>query len=427
MAIVSPLRGVHFNPEHMRLDGVLAPPYDVISDERREELYAADLRNIVRIDYCRPEPADVPGVLDRYVRAAQHLGAWFSLDLLVRDQRPAFYVHDHEFIADDGMPRRRRGLFARIPATTWDRPAILPHERTLRGPKEDRLALLRATAMQTSAVFGLWDRAPGIDDALGRVTGDPPLLTGRTGWDEGAAQHALWATDDPAIVGDIAQALAASTLYVADGHHRYETAVAYAQERRAAEPAAPAGADFEQVLVYLCAADDPAIDLLPTHRLVYGGDRVPETIAELGNRLGAAFSVETASDLRIAQDRIATLRDAEHAFAVQGSDGVAVLRTPRRRGTSPRRSLDAVVLEESILEAACGVTPERVAEGALAYTRSLADVDRAVRSGAAALGVVVNPCTTAQLLAVADAGEVMPQKSTYFSPKVPTGLVLAPL
>ena len=425
---MAPLRGIRYNAEHVRLGGVLAPPYDVISDAQREQLYAHDLRNIVRIDYCRPEPADVPGVIDRYIRAAQHLDSWLSLGILLRDERPAIYVYDHEFTAADGEMRRRRGLFARLPARPWEAGEILPHEHTLRGPKADRLALMRATAMQTSAVFGLWRDAPDLEGAIAAATtATAPVLGGRTEGEQGAEKHLLWVIDEPTALRTIVAALRPARLYVADGHHRYETAVAYAQERRAAEPDAPDDADFGQVLVYLCAADDPAVEVLPTHRIVRADEGIPTTLAELARRLGDAFTFDECRDSRSAVERIAALRDTDHAFGIIASDGIAIVRAPRRSDGSPRGHLDVVVLQEAILGPACGITAEGITNGALTYTRSPADVGSAVRSGEAAFGVLVNGCTAGELMAVSDAGEVMPQKSTYFSPKVPTGLILSPL
>lgn len=427
MAQISPLRGIRFNPQHVDAGSVLAPPYDVISDTQREVLYARDLRNIVRIDYGRPQPGDVPGQNDRYTRAAQHLDAWLRLGVLVREQRPAVYVTDHEFTAQNGAMRHRRGLLARLPARPWDEAEILPHEHTLRGPKEDRLALMRATRTQTSPVFGLWDRAPGITEALTAATAAQPLLAGCTDGEAGSERHALWVVTDPSTMAPILEALHPARLYVADGHHRYETAVAYAQQRRAAEPAAPADADFEHVLVYLCAADDPVVEVLPTHRLVRPADGVPNTLAQLGDRLDRTVTLTPAPDLTSAASTSAALRNTEHAYAVMTADGAAVLQLPRDSTASARDGLDVVVLQDRVLVATCGLTPERVTEGALAYTRSLPEIEQAVNDGSAALGIVVNGSTTDDLIAVSDAREVMPQKSTYFYPKVPTGLVLSPL
>ena len=418
----------------MRFDGgqvnvgrALAPPYDVISPEQRERLYGRDLRNIVRIDFGRPEPDDRPGVEDVYTRAAGHLRSWLELGILVRDPRDAVYVADHEFTAEDGERRTRRGIYVRTPALPWDLASVLPHERTLRGPKEDRLALMRATRMQTSAVFSLWDSAPGIGEALAAATARDADVEGETRGEVDRERHRLWVVDDPEQLRAVLEALAPSRLYIADGHHRFETAATYAEERRAAEPGAPADADFGMTLLHLCAADDPAIEVLPTHRLVRPANGVPDRVADLLARLDGAFTAEPAAGLAEAVAAARRRRDAEHALAVAAQDGAFLLRAPRRAAGSPRAGLDVTVLQEVVLERGCGLDAEAVAHGALGYTRSVAEAEEAAAAGTAALAICLNGCTTAEIIAVSDARETMPQKSTYFYPKVPTGLVLSPL
>ncbi|GAC1569508.1 MAG: DUF1015 domain-containing protein [Candidatus Dormibacteria bacterium] len=424
MATVSPLRGLRYNPEHVSLGAVLAPPYDVISEGAREALYARDLRNIVRVDYGRPEPGDLPGALDRYVRAAQHLDGWLRLGILVRDPAPCVYISDHEFRGTDGAPRRRRGVYLTVPARPWEQAEVLPHERTLRGPKQDRLALMRSTRTQTSAVWALWDQAEGIDAALETATRQPHTLAGTVEGELGGEQHRLWAVPDPEVIAAVRASLAGARLYIADGHHRYETAVAYAQEWGAGHPEQQD--DAARVLLYLSAADDPSLEILPTHRLVSPGPGIPGTLLELSERLPPGASLTPAPSLEQAARATSGGGPGTHRFAVQAADGAALLTLPRTGGAG-RAGLDVVVLQDAVLRDACGITPERIADGALTYTRSLAEAEARVRQGAAALGFGLRSCSTADLIGVSDAGETMPQKSTYFYPKVPTGLVLAPL
>jgi uncharacterized protein (DUF1015 family) len=427
VATVSPLRGVRFDPGRVELGRVLAPPYDVISDAQREQLYAQDPHNIVRIDYGREEPGDTAGVEDRYTRAAAQLQSWQAEGVLRRDGRPAVYVHDHAFTGVDGSPRVRRGIHVRVPALPWEQSEVLPHERTMRGPKEDRLRLMRATRTQTSPVFALWDRAPGMAEALDAATGRDPDATAAHCGEVGPEQHRLWVVDGGDAVASILEALGPARLYIADGHHRFETAAAYAAERRAAEPDAAAGADFAMTLLWLCGADDDALEVLPTHRLVLPGPGIPSSLGELLPRLGDRFTVEPQPSLESAVTAAAARRETDHAIAVAGRDGAALLTAPRRFGGSARAGLDVSVVQDEVLGRGCGLDPDAVAGGAVAYTRSVAGAQAAVADGGAALAVCVNGCTTAEIIAVSDAGETMPQKSTYFHPKVPTGLVLSPL
>jgi uncharacterized protein (DUF1015 family) len=424
MADVQPLRGIRFNPEVVRLGGVLAPPYDVIDDEQRETLYGRDLRNIVRVDFGNDLPGDTPGSNDRYTRAAEHLEAWLTLGVLIRDSRAAFYVTEHHFVSPEGTDRVRRGLIARVRAAPWAASDLRPHEHTLRGPREDRLALMRATAMQTSPVFAIWQEAGGVADLLDEVAVPPAAAGGRTDGEIGGEKHLLWVVDDDARVAAIHDALLGARLYIADGHHRYETAAAYAAERAAQGDGPEAESQF--ALVYLCDAADPGISLLPTHRLLLPRPGVAFSLDDLWMRLEDSWEVERSDSLAAAAASAAAMRQTRHAFAVRARDGVAVLACPRLEAGSPRAALDVVVLQEEVL-APAGADQVAIREGALAYTRSLDEVDRAVTGGEAVLGFVVNPATPAEMVAVADAAEVMPQKSTYFYPKVPTGLVLSPL
>jgi uncharacterized protein (DUF1015 family) len=423
MATVKPFQGTRYNPEHVKLGGVLAPPYDVISDAQRDELYGRDLRNIIRIDFGATYPDDVEGVDDRYTRAASFLTSWRELGVLVRDDPAGFYVVDHHFQHPDGTQRRRRGLLATVAATPWESSDLRPHERTLRGPKADRLALLRATGAQTSPVFAVWTNADGISETLDGVATGEALLGGRIDGEIASEKLLLWRVADPQQVTTISAALRGAALYVADGHHRYETAAAYAAERRATEPDASRDAPFEHSLVYLAAAEDPGITILPTHRLARPGPGIAFSLDDLWARLDDAYETIPAPDGRAALAAAASMHATHHAFAVVAHDGAAVLRRERHAVGSPRDRLDVAVLETEVLEPA-GISRQMIGSGALAYTRDAAALDEAVSCGEAVLAFGVAPVSAEEVIAVADAGETMPQKSTYFYPKVPTGLAL---
>ena len=341
MATVLPFKGTRFNPEHVKLGGVLAPPYDVITAAQRDELYGRDLRNIVRIDYGITFPGDVEGVDDQYTRAASFLMSWLDLGVLVRDSPAGFYVVDHFFQHPDGGERRRRGVLATVGVRPWQSSDLRPHERTLRGPKADRLALMRATRAQTSPIFAVWTGAGGIADILDAVATGDALLGGRIDGEIASEKLLLWRVADPDHVASIATAMRSAELYVADGHHRYETAVAYAEERRTADPGAPGDSAFERCLVYLTAADDPGITILPTHRLVRPGPGIAFSLDDLWARLDDSFETEPAADGRAALATAASIHATHHAFAVVAHDGAAVLRRPqtvrRLAARQPRR------------------------------------------------------------------------------------------
>src|ERR1019366_865998 len=308
MATVQPFAGTRYNPEHVKLGGVLAPPYDVISDAKRDELYGRDMRNIVRIDYGISYPDDVAGVDDRYTRASSFLTSWLDLGVMVRDDPASFYVVDHFFQDSDGTERRRRGLLATVAAMPWESSDLRPHERTLTGPKADRLALTRATRAQTSPVFAVWAGADRITETLAAPAASDALLGGRIDGEIASEKLLLWRVADPLRVAAITDALRSAALYVADGHHRYETAVAYAAERRAAESGAPSDAPFERCLVYLAAADDAGITILPTHRLVRPGPGISFSLDDLWARLDDAYETLPVANGRDAIAAAASMR-----------------------------------------------------------------------------------------------------------------------
>jgi len=424
LACLHPLRGVRYNPEHVRLGGTLAPPYDVISPAQREKLYGRDLRNVVRIDFGQIYPDDVAGRSDVHTRAAAHLRSWLELGILVRDEQPGLYVVAHEFVAPDGSAQRRLGMVGRVPALPWDRSEVRPHELTLRGPKEDRFALMRATGAQTSPAWLLWDRAPGLGTRLGEIAQGRALLGGRFDGEMGPEKVLVWQVSDPADLAEIDALLDPATLYIADGHHRFETMAAYAAERRQAGDGADA--DSQYALVYASAADDPALVVLPIHRLVSPRPGLAASHEDLLVRLGGAWELDPVADPVAALDRLGERRTAEHAYVLVAPDGAAVLHRARRDTASRRDALDVSVLQSEVISG-CGIGEVELRESALDYTRNPAEAVQAVRDGRAGLAFLVSPCTGEEVMAVADARENMPQKSTYFYPKVPTGLIISVL
>ena len=298
----------------------------------------------------------------------------------MRDDRAGFYVVDHFFRHPDGSVRTPPRACSRRWQRRHGNPRTsVPHERTLSGPKEDRLALMRATRTQTSPVFAVWTDAGRIAETLDRVATGTALLGGRIDGEIASEKLLLWRVARPGAGGrDQQTALRRAALYVADGHHRYETAAAYAAERRAAEPDAPPDAPFERCLVYLAAADDPGITILPTHRLVRPGPGIAFSLDDLWARLDDAYETVPAADGRAALDAAAAMHATHHAFAIVAHDGAAVLRRPRRAGGSPRDRLDVAVLETEVLGPA-GVSRDMISGG---RARLHARPGRARRRGA---------------------------------------------
>ena len=420
------MRAVHYDPSSVALGRVLAPPYDVISPELQRDLYGRDPHNFVRIEFGLQLEGDRPGERDRYTRAAEYLSSWLSEGVLKRDVQASLYISDHEFRLPQGQWCRRRGLFTRLPALPWERAQIRPHERTRPGPKQDRLCLMRATRMQTSPVFGLWDGSPRLTAVLEEVAeAQPPLAHGECQGEIALERHTIWAVSDAAARERILGALEGAELYVADGHHRYETAVAYAAERRAEDPGLPAGQDSDYCLVYLCAANDPSVIPLPTHRLLLPLPGLPDSLHSLAARLEGAFEIRELPTFEAAMAEARQRHRAEHAFAVVTRDGAGVVSRRRDPAAGQREALDVVVLDEELLP--------QIRRGAadagdcLGYTRDADDLESSVHNDEAVLGFALNAFSTADIIAVSRQGESMPPKSTYFYPKVPAGLVLLPV
>ncbi len=333
------------------------------------------------------------------------------------------YLVVHEFVAPDGTSQRRLGLVGRVRALPWERSEVRPHELTLRGPKEDRLALMRATRAQTSPAWLLWDRAPGLDARLAEIAQGRALLGGRFDGEMGSEKVLIWQVSDRAALAEIGALLEPATLYIADGHHRFETMAAYAAERREAGDGADADSQF--ALVYASAADDAALVVLPIHRLVRPRPGLPVSRDELLARLGGTWELEPVADPVAALARLGERRAGEHAYVLVAPDGAAVSAGPGADGLR-RDALDVSVLQSEVISG-CGIGEAELRESALDYTRNPVDAVAAVRDGRAGLAFLLSPCTSREVMAVADAGENMPQKSTYFYPKVPTGLIISPL
>jgi len=420
VADVQPFRGLRYDPEVVELSQVLAPPYDVIGAQLQAQLYARAMQNVVRFELGRDRDDDLPGVRDRYLRARGHLAAWRQTGVMVQESRPSLYLHAHAFHPPEGGPLERIGVFAAVTPEPWDRGIVLRHEHTLSGPKQDRLRLLEATGVQGSPVFALWEDGERAAAALHRYAATtPPAAEAVTDGESGHERHRLWVLEEGGSGGDVVDSvrssLTESRLVIADGHHRYETALAYA----AAHPEVPA-----RVLMLLAPLDDASHVILATHRILAGWSGAPGTLRAGLEATG--YRWESARNPRAALRRMAALRPHAHAFGVVAAGESAVAHRERRPVASPSAGLDVTVLQEEVLGALLGIDEEAVAAGRLRFSRD-GDEVAALATASDGIGLLVNPTSVAEVADVARAGESMPQKSTYFFPKVPTGLVLLPV
>jgi uncharacterized protein (DUF1015 family) len=417
MADVQPLRALHYDlAKTSGLRSVIAPPYDVIDEREREQLESRSPYNVVRIDLPR-------GDGDAYEHAAVLFDDWQRERVVVGDPEPAVWPLKQDYTGPDGLRRTRTGLLARVRVDEYGPGRIRPHERTHPGPKEDRLRLTRATQANLSPILSLYDDPDGVvGSALGQLEQQQPV--GEAVDDDGTLNR-LWRITDPSTIETIAKALAGTELLIADGHHRYETARLYAEEIGGEGPQ-------RYVLMCLVAMQDPGLTVFPTHRLVRGLTQAQR--AALARTLQDDFQSEplqspdalepTANgSVRIGyfeggsrEPAMLTLRDQSIAdAALQGH-------------AEPYRRLDTAVLEALVLKRALGLDDDQIdhLEGlgyALGANQALGLVERGDYDAA----FFMAPVPVARVRAIASAGESMPPKSTYFFPKVPTGLVFNPL
>ncbi|HTE86384.1 MAG TPA: DUF1015 domain-containing protein [Dehalococcoidia bacterium] len=433
MADLRPLRGLRYQERIAGdLGAVLAPPYDVISGDTQRALYDRGPYNVVRLEYG--VEAEDTGA-SRYQAAAATLAGWRRKGVLATDPMPGLYLYEQGF-QHDGRAYRRRSIIGRVRLEPWEAGVILPHEHTLAGPKRDRLRLLQACRTDVSPVFGLYrpdgGRALSVCEPAATIA---PLVDAI---DIAGQRHRLWPVEDPHAIEAVARQFASRTLYIADGHHRYETALHYRDEQRSASPAWTGEEPENFVLMALTAADDPGLLILPIHRLV----RPVTPQAGLLEALSATFDVLAEGRPEALNASSAQLLERLRAegsrrpvfgclglseelvlIALRESDAVAK-QMPLGHSDAWRR-LGVNLLQYGILEPLLGIDIDTVrAGGHVEFTESAEEARAEVRSGGFPLAFLLNATRPEEIFAVADAGDRMPQKSTYFYPKLGTGLVL---
>ncbi len=415
MAEILPFNALRYDLRAVgSLESVIAPPYDVIDEELRAELVAKSPFNVVEIDLPRHDE-------DEYLHATTTFEAWRQQSVLVRDREPALWLLEQRYAAPDGSQQTRRGFFAKVRVEDYGPGRIRPHERTHPGPKEDRLNLTRATRANLSPIFSLFDDPNGAAmAALDRATAHEPFATAN---DHEGTENTLWRVADAGATGEVRAALEGVELLIADGHHRYETARVYAEE---------IGGEGEHryVLMLLCSLADPGLLVFPTHRLLTDLDQPKQEairdtvkrdfeIEEIGaDELEPAPGADSAKVefgyMDSFHKQAYRLRLKDQAIADAALDGKP----------EPYRRLDAAVLEAIVLKGALGMTEDDISHlNGLQYSKSTADAREAVESGRVDAGFFLRATPVDQVREVAAEGESMPPKSTYFYPKVPTGLV----
>ena len=433
MPRVLPFAGLRYAAPSSELARLVSPPYDVIGPEEQAELRALSPHNAIYVEL----PSEGDGEAgSRYARAARTLARWRDEGVVVPEQRPAFYLSETEF-SYGGQALRRRDLLAALALEPWSSRAVLPHEHTMAGPKADRLELLRATHLNASPIWVL-HREPlaALDAAWTAAEARAPTV--EFAWR--GEQHRVWVVDDPASVAEIRAGFErGGSLYIADGHHRYETGLAFKEQAGASVPGADA------ILATVTWAGDPGLLALPTHRLLTGIDR-DLTLEDAETRWSDAFHVEyypvwdtaPAEQIDALIQQLASSGRAAPSFGIYGLGHPDLFGVLELRGRKPPegalpversdawKSLDVSLLHTLLVDplvAETGLPREQV----LDYTRDAHEAFAAVREGRASVAFFLNATPVEGVLAVAEADDRMPEKSTYFYPKPPAGLVMRDL
>ncbi|HUU54644.1 MAG TPA: DUF1015 domain-containing protein [Armatimonadota bacterium] len=434
--ILHPFRGIRYGTnESPDLSKLIAPPYDVISEEKQAELNARSEHNFVRIEL--PQGATET----RYAQAAALLPQWLSEGVLAREADPAFYLLEQEFTVESRR-WRRRGVFGLVRLPEEEESYVLSHEGTLPEPKADRLLLMRACRAMTSPIMLMAEDGDGaLMRLLAGVTGEP----GAAARDSDGTVHKLWVVRDSAMVAALSGAIGLGPLYIADGHHRFETASAYRDEMCRARPAASPDAGYNYALVLVNSAQDEGLRIFPTHRLISGLDETAwerlrecmgrhfEVSTELVDEVGRGADLSWLEGTTPGRPVFGVYRDSQ-LYHLAAKDSAV----PAGAGVVDR--LDVSVLHRRLIEpmraGAGGSSSGRISHDShaagraepgarLTYTTDAREAMAAVDRGDYDLAFFLRPTRVSEVMAAARAGERMPGKSTYFYPKIPAGLVVS--
>jgi uncharacterized protein (DUF1015 family) len=444
MAYIVPFRALRYDPKRVTPASVVTQPYDKITPESQDRYYAASPYNLVRLILGKREPAD-NDQNNVYTRAASFFGEWRRQGIFLQDPQPSIYVYSQTFTVPGTKSEvERRGFIALGRVEDYASGVVFRHEQTLAKPKADRLQLLQTTRSHFGQIFMLYNDSGEVDALLAQNSAPNTEVT-----DEYGVRHRVWRVSDSSLVELVRGKMRDKKLIIADGHHRYETALNYRNQRRTAE-AHPVGAPRERgtttmlrsleteeapydlVMMTFVNMNSPGLVILPTHRVVGGlASFSPPEFASTARRY---FNVEEVDPAVDAIRASAILREAGHvgtAILAATSSQVWLLHTPKAPASMfpnlsiRQQALDVVQLHKVLLEGVLNLSEESIREQQnLSYVRDAADALASVRSGAANVAFLMNPCRISQVRDIAFAGEVLPQKSTDFYPKLLSGLTI---
>jgi len=430
MAEIIPFKALRYDPHQVKLEDVLTQPYDKITPEMQGKYYERSPHNLVRIILGKAGETDTPS-FNVYTRAAEYLHDWRSGGLLKRDLEPGLYIYSQAFTAPGTRELvERRGLIALGRIHDYSEGVVFRHEQTHTGPRQDRLNLLRSTRAHFGQIFMLYTDPQNEIAALLQPTiaaePDTSVL------DEYETLHRVWPVHNPALIAAVQAKMHDKKLLIADGHHRYETALAYRNERRAATGSADSSDPSEYVMMTLVPMESPGLVILPTHRIVHGlptFDR--ERMLENAERFFEIERIDIRTEGRSATTLLVEAGTNGTAFVAVTRQGPYLLRAKKNaiaealNGVSPgQRELDVVQLHRILLERVLGISEEAIRNlEHIKYERDAFQAISWVRQGAN-VAFLMNAARMEQVRDIAFAGEVLPQKSTDFYPKLLSGLTI---
>jgi uncharacterized protein (DUF1015 family) len=431
LAEIRPFHGVHYNPSLVKdMAKVICPPYDIIPPQMQQELYQRSDNNFIRIEYGKELPQDKDGS-NKYTRAAATMKQWLEQQILVADEKPAIYIDEHQF-THQGKMLKRRSLNCIVKLEDWSKGIIRPHEGTLAKAKSDRLSLMWAIQANTSPIMSLYeDKGRNIAGLLDKETKKKSAFNAANVDGE---SHRVWSITSETVIDQIRGSLSDQPLYIADGHHRYESALNYQRERHSSSPGNKEES-YDFVMMTLIDIADPGLVILPAHRLVRGLSAT--ALESLPGRLNEFFNVEehpiSKSDAVTQINKLLSqAKDgARLILCGLGKGHLQVLTLRDANLVRPMfpafhselyQKLDVSIVDHVILEELLGLTHDK-AGSFLDFINGVPEALKRVMDGEYQLGIIVNPVKPAVIKTIADSGDRMPRKSTYFYPKVPAGLV----
>ena len=444
MALVTPFAGLRYNHAVVGdLTDVVTPPYDVIDAEAQERYYNRHPNSIIRLEYGKNLPEDNEAN-NRYTRAKSDFDTWIKAKVLLPEASPALYLYEQEFTVA-GAEKIRSGFICTVKLEPYAHGVVLPHEETIPKHKADRLELMRACEANFSPVFGLYgDKEQQVERIKERIVAaqQPDVCFA----DESGECHRMWVVTDRAAIGQVQEILADKQIFIADGHHRYETALNYKVEKEAQDK--QEAASYNYIMMTLVNLYDPGLVVLPTHRVLRRVD--PALVSRLPERLKENFTIEEFAfggqnlsltglmETLLQRGRLEMNAGHAHAFGLYLPGNKFCLLEPKQDGelsaaardTLPGKSqawrnLDVSILQSLIFNQLLGIDDDKIAKGEhITYVRDGEDAVSMVNGGEYQMAFFLNPTLKEEIIKVAGNGEKMPQKSTFFYPKVISGLVL---